>query len=183
MQFKKLGIADIEPWFKQETANPNNSYEILERAIEVMEDLKQRSNFEVYLKNFLHRLVIFLLDSKANSFMMLAKKHFGYLLVKIKNRHKDDSLDISNAGEKVKQLINEHLISVGINSKIKPVELFSLRFITELQENKTSKVKASEMKHAIRKHCKVHLDEDPVLYERCERSVKPFLHDILALVF
>ena len=174
LQFKELGIADMEPWVKQEITNPSRAYEILERAIEVMEDLKQRSNFEVYLKKFLQSLDIVLPDSKAYPFKIPAKR-FGYLLVKIKNRYKDDSLDISNAGEKVKQLINEHLISVGINSKIKPVELFSPRFITELEENKTSKAKASEMEHAIRKHCKVHLDEDPVLYERLSEKLESLI--------
>src|SRR4051794_22201746 len=55
---------------------------------------------------------------------------------------------------------------LGINPKIKPVELMSPRFIKELEQNKSPKAKASEMEHAIRKHCKVHLDEDPVLYQK-----------------
>ena len=38
-------------------------------------------------------------------------------------------------------------------------------FIKELEKNTSPKAKASEMEHAIRKHCKVHLDEDPVLYQ------------------
>ena len=73
-------------------------------------------------------------------------------------------------GEKVRKLINEHLISLGINPKIKPVELMSPKFIQELEKNKSPKAKASEMEHAIRKHCKVHLDEDPVLYQSSARS-------------
>ena len=34
-------------------------------------------------------------------------KRFGYLLAKVKERYKDDSLDISSAGEKVRKLIDE----------------------------------------------------------------------------
>ena len=57
-------------------------------------------------------------------------KRFGYLFAKVKERYKDDSLSISGAGEKVRKLINEHLISLGINPKIPPVELLSPEFIT-----------------------------------------------------
>jgi type I restriction enzyme R subunit len=57
------------------------------------------------------------------------------------------------------------LISLGINPKIPPTELFSSNFIEELEKNKTVKAKASEMEHATRKHIKVNLEEDPVFYK------------------
>jgi type I restriction enzyme R subunit len=47
----------------------------------------------------------------------------------VKERYKDDSLDIADAGEKVKALINEHLIDLGINPKIPPIELLSPDFM------------------------------------------------------
>ena len=54
-------------------------------------------------------------------------RRFGYLLRMVKERYKDDSLDIADAGAKVKALINEHLIDLGINPKIPPIELLSRR--------------------------------------------------------
>lgn len=102
-------------------------------------------------------------------------KRFGYLLAKVKDRYKDDTLNISGAGEKVRALINEHLVSLGIDPKIKPVELLSPRFIKELDRNKSSRAKASEMEHAIRKHCKVHLDEDPVLYQKLSEKLEALI--------
>ena len=162
--FQDLKVADIEPWVQTTITDPQRVYEILEQAIEAMEDLKQRANFEVYLKKFLQSLDIILPNTAATPYKIPAKR-FGYLLTKVKDRYKDDTLSISNAGEKVRNLINEHLISLGINPKIKPVELMSPTFIQELEKNTSPKAKASEMEHAIRKHCKVHLDEDPVLYQ------------------
>ena len=97
------------------------------------------------------------------------------MLAKVKDRYKDDTLNISGAGEKVRKLINEHLISLGINPKIKPVELMSPRFIKELEKNKSPKAKASEMEHAIRKHCKVHFDEDPVLYQKLSEKLESLI--------
>jgi type I restriction enzyme R subunit len=110
----------------------------------------------------------------ANPFKIPAKR-FGYLLVKVKDRYKDDTLNISDSGEKVRALINEHLISLGINPKIKPVELMSPQFIRELEQNQSPKAKASEMEHAIRKHCKVHLDEDPVLYKTLSEKLEALI--------
>lgn len=92
-----------------------------------------------------------------------------------KDRYKDDTLNISGSGEKVRMLINEHLISLGINPKIKPVELMSPQFIRELEQNQSPKAKASEMEHAIRKHCKVHLDEDPVLYKTLSEKLEALI--------
>ena len=141
-----------------------------------MNDLKQRANFEVYLKKFLQSMDIILPNTEAIPYKIPAKR-FGYLLAKVKDRYKDDSLNISSAGEKVRKLINEHLISLGINPKIRPVELMSPQFIQELEKNKSSKAKASEMEHAIRKHCKVHLDEDPVLYQRLSEKLEALIQE------
>jgi type I restriction enzyme R subunit len=102
-------------------------------------------------------------------------KRFGFLLVKIKERYKDDSLSISGAGEKVRKLIDEHLVSLGINPKIPPVELLSPNFVQQVDKNTTPQAKASEMEHAIRKHCKVHFDEDPVLYESLSEKLEALI--------
>ena len=172
--FQDCGVAEIEPWVKQEITDPQSTYDVLEQAIEGMKDLKHRANFEVYLKKFLQSMDIILPNAEANPYKIPVKR-FGYLLAKVKDRYKDDTLSISGAGEKVRSLINEHLISLGINPKIKPVELMSSTFIKELEQNKSSKAKASEMEHAIRKHCKVHLDEDPVLYKKLSEKLEALI--------
>lgn len=172
--FQDLGVADIEPWVQQKIAEPTRVYEILEQAIEVMKDLKQRANFEVYLKKFLQSMDIILPNAAANPYKIPVKR-LGYLLVKVKDRYKDETVNISSAGEKVRALINEHLISLGINPKIKPVELLSPQFLTELEKNQSPRAKASEMEHAIRKHCKVHFDEDPVLFQRLSEKLESLL--------
>lgn len=169
--FQDLKVVDIEPWVQQKVSDPHRQFEIIEQAIEAMRDLKQRSNFEVFLKKFLQSMDIILPNAEAMPYKVPAKR-FGYLLVKVKDRYKDDTLNISGAGEKIRAIINEHLISLGINPKIKPVELLSPMFIKELEKNQSPKAKASEMEHAIRKHCKVHLDEDPVLYQKLSEKLE-----------
>ena len=92
----------------------------------------------------------------------------------VKERYKDDSLDISGAGAKVKALINEHLVELGINPKIPPVELLSDDFLAHVNEHAkgNDEAKASEMEHAIRKHCTVHFEEDPAFYKKLSEKLE-----------
>jgi type I restriction enzyme R subunit len=100
---------------------------------------------------------------------------FVHIQAKAKERYKDDSINISGAGEKVRKLVNEHLISLGINPKVPPVELFSDKFIAELGKQKDSKAAASEMEHAIRKHCKVNEGDDPIMFKRFSDKLEEVL--------
>ena len=94
-----------------------------------------------------------------------------------KERYKDDTLNLGDAGQKVRDLINEHLISLGINPKVPPVELLSGDFLEKLDEHAgdNAEAKASEMEHAIRKHCTVHHDEDPAFYKSLSEKVEQLI--------
>lgn len=55
-----------------------------------------------------------------------------------------------------------------------PVELLSEDFIANLNKHAdgNAEAKASEMEHAIRKHCTVHHDEDPAFYKSLSEKVE-----------
>ena len=93
----------------------------------------------------------------------------------VKERYKDESLEIADAGEKVKALFNEHLIDLGIDPKIPPVELLSDDFLAHVRKHAAgdAEATASEMEHANRKHRTVHFDEDPAFYKRLGRLAEP----------
>jgi type I restriction enzyme R subunit len=79
----------------------------------------------------------------------------------------------------VKALINEHLIDLGINPKIPPIELLADDFISNVQKHAQGdpEAKASEMEHAIRKHCTVHFDEDPAFYKRLSEKLEKLIQE------
>ncbi|MGH7181926.1 MAG: type I restriction enzyme endonuclease domain-containing protein, partial [Nitrospiraceae bacterium] len=106
-------------------------------------------------------------------------RRFGYILRMVKERYKDDSLDITDAGAKVKALINEHLIDLGINPKIPPIELLSAEFMANVRKHAGGdpEAKASEMEHALRKHCTVHFDEDPAFYKRLSEKLEKLIQE------
>ncbi|MCK4624776.1 MAG: type I restriction endonuclease subunit R [Phycisphaerae bacterium] len=172
--FKEKGVPEIESFVQQTIKDVQKTFDILEDAIQLLKDIKLRATFEVYMKKFMQSMDIVLPHSSANPYKIPAKR-FGYLLVKTRERYKDGSLNLYGAGEKVRWLINQHLISLGIDPKIPPIELVSPNFITEIEKHTTPKAKASEMEHAIRKHCKVHFEEDPALYAKLSEKLETLI--------
>jgi type I restriction enzyme R subunit len=176
--FQTAGVPEIESFVTGRLPSPAEEVALIHKAVTAMEEIKRRADFEVYLGKFLQSLNLILPHPSGHTYRGPARR-FGYLLRMVKERYKDDSLDISDAGAKVKALINEHLIDLGINPKIPPVELLSPDFVANLRKNSgdNAQAKASEMEHAIRKHCTVHFDEDPAFYRRMSEKLEKLLQD------
>ena len=170
--FEALGVKQIAAFVNGQLGDAATEAAVVHAAVKALKDERQRADFEVYLKKFLMSLDIILPYPSAQPFRVPAKR-FGYILQVTKERYKDASLQLGDAGEKVKALINEHLVSLGINPKVPPVELLAEDFLQRLQQHagNNGEAKASEMEHAIRKHCTVHHDEDPAFYQRLSEKV------------
>ncbi|OHC69484.1 MAG: deoxyribonuclease HsdR [Rhodocyclales bacterium RIFCSPLOWO2_02_FULL_63_24] len=170
--FREAGIRQIGEFVTGNLLGLHADAAVADAAVKALKDEKRRADFEVYLKKFLMSMDIVLPHESAQPFRVPAKR-FGYILQVAKERYKDASLDLGDAGEKVKSLINTHLISLGINPKVAPVELLAEDFIEKLEQHagNNGEAKASEMEHAIRKHCTVHHDEDPAFYKTLSEKV------------
>ena len=171
-QFTALGVKDIKAFVTGTLPDLEADAAVVHAAVKALKDEKTRADFEVYLKKFLMSMDIILPHVSAQPYRVPAKR-FGYILQVTKERYKDSSLDLGSAGEKVKSLINEHLISLGINPKIAPVELLADDFLERLagHAGQNTEAKASEMEHAVRKHCTVHHDEDPSFFKSLSEKV------------
>jgi type I restriction enzyme R subunit len=174
--FHSASVADIQGFIEGTLAGPEAEVAVIHAAVGALKDIKPRADFDVYLKKFLQSLNLILPNPAGHPYRVAARR-FGYLLRMVKERYKDDSLDIADAGQKVKALINEHLIDLGINPKIPPVELLSDDFLAHVQKHSKgdAEAKASEMEHAIRKHCTVHFDEDPAFYKRLSEKLEKLI--------
>lgn len=174
--FKENKLPDAEDWGNQKLG-AEDDYLVFEMMMDVLEDIQQRETFSVLLMLFLQALNTILPDPKASSYIAPAKR-FAWLKAQARERFKDEGMSFGNAGEKVKKLINEHLVSLGINMKVPPVELMSAAFPDQVKKGKSSKAKASEMEHSLRKHITVHMEEDPAwfgsLSEKLEEVLKKY---------
>jgi len=179
--FRTCGVPEIEGFVTDSLGTPEAEVRVLHAAVRAMKDIRRRADFEVYFKKFLQSLNLILPNTTGHSYRGPARR-FGYLLRMVKERYKDESIDIADAGAKVKALINAHLIDLGINPKIPPIELLADDFMANVHKHSKgdAEAKASEMEHAIRKHCTVHFDEDPAFYkrlsEKLERLIRQY-HD------
>ena len=170
--FAELGVKQLKAFVTGELPNQEADAAVVHAAVTALKDEKKRADFEVYLKKFLMSMDIVLPHPAAQPYRVPAAR-LGYILQVTKERYKDASLDLGDAGAKVKALINLHLISLGINPMVAPVELLAVDFLDKLAAHagNNAEAKASEMEHAIRKHCTVHHDEDPSFFKSLSAKV------------
>lgn len=176
--FEDRGIKDFRSFAEQKLSDKDAEFQLAEACIELAKEIPFRAQFDTYLKSFFDSLDLLFNSDVAKTYFIPAKR-FGYLLMRIRNRYKDTTLDLKWAKPKIRKMIDAHLETLGINSKIPPVSLLSDEFMNEMQKvAKTPKTKASEMEHAIRRHIKVNQGKDPEMYEgflnRMEEMLKKY---------
>ncbi|MEM8610802.1 MAG: HsdR family type I site-specific deoxyribonuclease [Cyanobacteria bacterium P01_H01_bin.105] len=176
--FTEHKVAQVREYAEGNLETIETDAAVVHEAVKLLKDEKIRADFEVYLKKFLTSLDIILPNPIAQTYRVPAKR-LGYILRVTKERYKDTSLNLGDAGKKVRDLINEHLISLGINPKVPPVELLSSDFMEQLNQHAgdNDEARASEMEHAIRKHCTVHHDEDPAFYKSLSEKVEHLIEE------
>ena len=145
-----------------------------EACVEALGNEKLRAEFAVKLKAFLGSLDTVLPRPEGLPYTKDAKK-LAYIYARARNRYKDTPVLGKDVGAKVRKLIDDHVISLGIDPKIPPIQLTDAQFDTQVARAANDRAKASEMEHAIRSHIRKHTDEDPVLY----RKLSEHLNDIL----
>jgi type I restriction enzyme, R subunit len=140
----------------------------------VLKDDEVRAQFEIAFKRFAKQMDVVLPDTAATPFVadlkFLGKAHHA-----ARNRYRDPGLDISDAGEKVRQLVDDHILSTGVDPKIPPVDLLAANFRESVGAVKSKESRASEIESAIKHHITVNLDEDPEYY----KSLSLRLRDII----
>jgi type I restriction enzyme R subunit len=163
--FHDHGVKNFEEFVSQKITDTVEEFAVAEKCIELAEKVAFRAQFDTYLKAFFDSLDLLFNSRIAKDYYVPAKR-FGYLLMRIRNRYKDPTMDLKWAKAKVRKLIDKYLQTLQIDSKIPPVSLLSEDFPKEVNKfSFTPKSKASEMEHAIRKHIKVNFDKDPALYK------------------
>lgn len=149
-------------------------------CVEALGSEKLRAEFAVKLKAFLTSLDTVLPRPEGLPYSGDAKR-LAYIYARARNRYKDTPVLGKDVGAKVRKLIDDHVISLGIDPKVPPIQLTDAEFVKHIEMMDSAdgvasrRAVASEMEHAIRSHIRKHTDEDPVLY----RKLSERLNDIL----
>jgi type I restriction enzyme, R subunit len=149
-----------------------------EACVELLKDERLRAEFTVKLKQFLDSLDLVLPRPEALPFVKDAKT-LGFIYDRARNRYREGMPMLGKSvGGKVRELIDQHVISLGIDPKIPPISITDAQFAEHVGKQVSPRAKASEMEHAVRYHVKKHLQEDPVHYaklsERLEEILRQF---------
>lgn len=147
----------------------------LEGCIQKLEPEDVRNEFDMSFKKFAESMDMILPSPKAKPYLN-DLKYLGKVRQLAKSRYREDSMDISDCGEKVKELIEEYLFVSNIEVLHDPVDILSNKFEKQLEEATTPEAKAAEMEHAIKHEIKIKIEENPVLYtslrERLEELIQ-----------
>ena len=160
-------------FFKKLLVNGKPSTDVDDYVL-VLKDETIRAQFEMAFKRFAKQMNVILPDKAASPFIK-DLTFLGKVLNAARVRYREEGLDLSGVGEKVRQLVDEHIISTGVDPKIPPVDLLAANFKDKLKEVKSTESKASEVESAIKHHITVNLEEDPEYY----KSLSLRLRDII----
>jgi type I restriction enzyme, R subunit len=147
----------------------------VEACVTALEDERVRAAFEVALKQFLTTLDIVMPRPESLPFSRDAK-FFGMVQVRARRRYREgDTFDVSLYGDKVRSLIDDHVLALGVEQKIPPVSITAPDFRSKVGGLRTDRAKASEMEHAVRYHIRKHFDEDPAHYAKLSEKLDKIL--------
>lgn len=150
------------------------SLEDTEACVLALKDERTRAEFAVKLKAFLTSLDTVLPRPEGLPFCADAKR-LAYIHARARNHYKEGHALGRDVGAKVRQLIDDHVISLGLDPKIPPIQLTDAEFDQQVNRAVNQRAKASEMEHAIRSHIRQHADEDPVLYRKLSEHLAEIL--------
>jgi type I restriction enzyme R subunit len=146
----------------------------LDASIRVLKDDIKRQSFQTDFNTFSRQLDVILPDPSATKFLGDLKK-LGKIAIGARNLYRDERLDINGVGEKVKELIEEHIYATGVDPKIPPIDLLAPDYKEKLNEHKNDQSKASEIGNALKHHININLDEDPEYYKKLSERLEDII--------
>lgn len=167
--FHSRGIAELMP---------------IDPCVDLLEDAKIRAEFLNRVGAFFASLAIVLPRPEAMPFVRDAKI-LGFIAKVAANLYRDNQLNLEGVDRRMKRLIDQYITAQGIDPRIAPVAITDINFLDQVKSKKDARARASEMKHALRRHIQLRLDEDPTHYkklsERLEAIIQQFKDNWKAL--
>ena len=156
--------------FFQPVADTND----LDACVRVLEPEDVRAGFDLAFRRFSQSMDMLLPDQRALAYQG-DLRWLGKIRGTARARYRDDRLDLSGCGEKVRKLIADAVVADGIQILVTEVQLFSPEFEEKVEALKTDDAKASEMEHAIRHEINVRVEENPAFYQSLRRRLEEII--------
>jgi type I restriction enzyme R subunit len=148
----------------------------LDGCIAALEDELKRQRFETDFRTFAKQVEIVLPDPAATPFLADLKA-LGKIVIGCRSLYRDDQLNLLGCGEKVRALIEAHVRATGVDPRVPPIKLFDVEFQQAVKAQTNDRAKASEIKHAARKHISERWDDDPEYYQTLSRRLEEIIQN------
>jgi type I restriction enzyme R subunit len=148
----------------------------LDACVNVLLPEDVRAEFTEAFRRFAQSLDMILPDPKGLPYVR-DFRWLGKIRKAASARFRDQSLDISDCGPKVRKLIEEAIVAEGIQILVQKVSLFTPEFDEKIKALKSDDARASEMEHAIKDEIHVKLDEDPAYYLSLRQRLEEIIED------
>ena len=146
----------------------------LDACVRVLEPEDVRAEFDLAFRRFSQSMDMLLPDQRALAYHA-DLRWLGKIRGTARARYRDDRLDLSGCGEKVRQLIADAVAADGIEILVREVQLFSPEFDEKVEALETDDAKASEMEHAIRHEINVRVEENPAFYQSLRQRLEEII--------
>ena len=148
----------------------------LDACVRALEPEDRRMEFDLAFRRFSQSMDMLLPDPRALPYRG-DLRWLGKIRGAAQARYRDDRLDLSGCGEKVRQLIDSAVVADGIQILVKQVQIFSTEFEEKIEALKTDDAKASEMEHAIRHEINLRVDENPGFYQSLRERLEQIIRE------
>jgi len=146
----------------------------IDACVDALRNIELRAEFIIKFAEFAESMDIILPRPEALPYIY-DMKVLGFINKTAANRYRDSQLNIAGVGNKVKQLIDEHIVAQGVDPKVPPISILDRNFEKEVGAIKSKKTQALEMEHAVRFHIEKHHNEDPAFYRKLSERLKEIL--------
>ncbi|GLZ09170.1 type I restriction enzyme [Actinomadura sp. NBRC 104412] len=150
----------------------------LEPCVLLLEEGARFDRFEAELRRYLGTIDVIMPAPIARPHLRDATL-YAEIAMRARRRYRVDGgdFDPSIYGAKVRELIDEHIRSLGIEEALPPVSLTADDFEEKVAALSSTRARASEMEHAIRDHIEVHRGKDPRRYRLLSERLEEILRD------
>ncbi len=146
----------------------------IDACVDVLADEEIRDDFIALTRAFNKAMDRVLPDPVALKFAGDLKL-MSFIRESARNRFRDNKLSIKDASRKIREIVDEYLISKGVDPKIPPLEIFSPEFAARIKARKSARANAEEITHAIRQHITESYETDPEFYDRLGEKLERVL--------
>jgi type I restriction enzyme R subunit len=160
----------IKNFFQQYNADLRDT----DTCVDVLADEEVRDEYISLLHSFNRAMDRVLPNPEALRFVYDLKL-LSWISESARNRYRDEKLSIRDASRKIREIVDEFLLSKGVDPKIPPLPIFSDAFKAKIRQNKTSRATAEEITTAIREHINENYETDPEFYDRLGEKLEKVL--------